>query len=211
MTSFSEHATVGRLGIKRMRMNRHDDSQRSGRPGHPTVPPPPVNSLCDKQLTAPADCPVRDPARADAFTAAVAIGSAGSVHRRTGMRIARALPGDRNVPDPRPPTAGRTHMALQANQIRCFADHHPMWGCDAGTHVRGAVGACIMGRTCGSHLASPTGPRQTASVRHLSGHPATQEVGVGMIIADHPLRTSRRAELPHRAPASGKTPRRNKG
>ena len=85
-----------------MRMNRHDDSQRSGRLVRPTTTP--VNSSYEKQLTAPADRPVRDPARAGAFTTAVAIGGAGSVHRRTGMRAARALPGDRNVPDPRLPT-----------------------------------------------------------------------------------------------------------
>ena len=90
----------GCSGIKRMRMNHHDDSQRSGRlvtqPVRPTLPP--SNSLYENQLTAPADRPVRDPAHAVAFTAAGAIGGAGSVHRRTGMRAARALPGDRNRP-----------------------------------------------------------------------------------------------------------------
>ena len=81
-------------------MNHHDDSQRSGRLVTPPVRPtrPPSNSLYEKQLTAPADRPARDPAHAVAFTAAVAAGGAGSVHRRTGMRAARALPGDRNRP-----------------------------------------------------------------------------------------------------------------
>ena len=175
-----------------MRMNRHDDSQRSGRlVTQPAAAyPPPSNSLYEKQLTAPADRPVHDPAHAVAFTTAVAIGGAGSVHRRTGMRAARALPGDRNVPDPRLLTASKTHAALPANQIRCFADHHsmvahhPVWGYDPDAHVRGAVGACIMGRTCGSHLVSPTGPRQTASVRHLSGHPAVQQRGCKMILKE---------------------------
>ena len=179
-------------GIKRMRMNRHDDSQRSGRLvtqlARSTPHPPTFRT--EKQLTAPADRPVRDPAHAVAFTTAVAIGGAGSVHRRTGMRAARALPGDRNVPDPRLLTASKTHAALPANRIRCFADHHsmvahhPVWGYDPDAHVRGAVGACIMGRTCGSHLVSPTGPRQTASVRHLSGHPAVQQRGCKMILKE---------------------------
>ena len=170
-------------------MNRRDDSQRRGRlvtqPG--AAYSLPSNSLYEKQLTVPADRPHGDPARA---VAVVAIGGAGSVHRRTGMRAARALPGDRNVPDPRLPTASKTHAALPANQIRCFADHHsmvahhPVWGCDPDAHVRGAVGACIKGRTCGSHLVSPTGPRQTASVRHLSGHPATQQRGCKMILKE---------------------------
>ena len=173
-----------------MRMNRHDDSQRSGRlVTQPAAAyPPPSNSLYEKQLTAPADRPQGDPAVAVATV--VAIGSDGYVHRRTGMRAARALPGDRNVPDPRLLTAGKTHAALPANQIRCFADHHsmvahhPVWGYDPDAHVRGAVGACIMGRTCGSHLVSPTGPRQTASVRHLSGHPAVQQRGCKMILKE---------------------------
>ena len=80
-----------------MRMNRHDDSQRSGRlVTQPAAAyPPPSNSLYEKQLTAPADRPQGDPAVAVATV--VAIGGAGSVHRRTGMRAARALPGDRNV------------------------------------------------------------------------------------------------------------------
>ena len=137
-----------------MRMNRHDDSQRSGRlVTQPAAAyhPPLSNSLYEKQLTAPADRPHGDPARAVAGATVVAIGGAGSVHRRTGMRAARALPGDRNVPDPRLLTAGKTHAALPANQIRCFADHHsmvahhPVWGCDPDAHVRGAVGACMIG------------------------------------------------------------------
>ena len=144
LTSFSEHATVGCSGIKRMRMNRHDDSQRSGRlvtqPVRPTQPP--SNSLYEKQLTAPAgrpaDRPLRDPAHAVAFTAAVAIGGAGSVHRRTGMRAARALPGDRNRPGSPYATDCRVDppQALPAIQTRCFADHHPVWRCEARTQTR---------------------------------------------------------------------------
>ena len=93
-------------------------------------PPPltPSNSLYENQLTAPADRPVRDPAHAVAFTAAVAIGGAGSVHRRTGMRAARALPGDRNRPGSPYATDCRIDptQALPAIQTRCFADHHPV-------------------------------------------------------------------------------------
>ena len=55
LTSFSEHATIEGSGIKRMRMNRHDDSQRSGRLVNVTGgPAPPSNSLYEKQLTPPA-------------------------------------------------------------------------------------------------------------------------------------------------------------
>ena len=72
--------------------------------------PPPRNSRTDKQLTAPADRPVRDPAHAVAFTAAVAVGGAGSVPRRTGMRTAAPFPATATVPDPRRRlTAGKTH------------------------------------------------------------------------------------------------------
>ena len=79
-------------------MKGHDDRQRSDRlvvtqPVHPATPP---LLRTEKQLTAPADRSVRDPAHAVAFTTAVAVGGAGSVHRRTGMRTARALPADRN-------------------------------------------------------------------------------------------------------------------
>ena len=65
-------------------------------------PPPPhthTHTLrTEKQLTARADRPVRDPAHTVAFTTAVAIGGARSVHRQTGMLAARVLPGDRNRP-----------------------------------------------------------------------------------------------------------------
>ena len=90
-------------------MKRHDDRQRSDRlavtqPVHP--PSLPHFFRTDKQLTAPADRRVRDPAHAGAFTTAVAIaiGGASSVHRRTGMQTARALPVDRNRPGSPPAT-----------------------------------------------------------------------------------------------------------
>ena len=110
-------------------MKRHDDSQRNGRLAvkQPVYPIPPTFLGTEKQLTAPAHRPVRAPAHAV------------------------ALPGDRNVPDPHPLTAGKTHPALPATQIRCFADHHPVWGCDAGAHVRRAVGAGIMGAHTSIH------------------------------------------------------------
>ena len=63
--------------------------------GAPVVLPPPL-FLTEKQLTAPADRPLRYPAYAVAFTTAVAVGGAGSVHRRTGIKTARTLPVDRN-------------------------------------------------------------------------------------------------------------------
>ena len=68
------------------------------------APPPAFRT--DKQLTAPADRPVRDPAPAGAFTTAVAIaiGGAGPVHRQTGMQTARALPVDHNRPGSPPAT-----------------------------------------------------------------------------------------------------------
>ena len=73
---------------------------------YPRLPPPPT-SRTDKQLTAPADSPVRDPAHAGAFTTAVviAIGGASSVHRQTGMQTARALPVDHNRPGSPPAAA----------------------------------------------------------------------------------------------------------
>ena len=110
----------------------------------------------EKQRTAPADRPVRDPARPVAFTTAVAIGGAGSVHRRNGMRAARALPGDRNGPGSPPATDCRQNPppVLPAIQTRCSADHHPAWGCEAGPDVRRTVGVCVMPSTRGSHLTS---------------------------------------------------------
>ena len=96
---------------------------------------------------APADRPVRDPAHAGAFTTAEAIRGAGSVHRQTGMKTARALPGDRNgagSPLPNSPSQNRPPTS-PVNHIRCSADHRPAWGCDAGAHVRRAVGVCMKG------------------------------------------------------------------
>ncbi len=81
----------------------------------------------EKQLTAPADRPVRESAHAVAFTTVVAIRGAGSVHRRTGMQTARALAADSGRPgsqDPRipacywlpakptPGVAGQSHSLL---------------------------------------------------------------------------------------------------
>ena len=116
-----------------------------------------------RQLTAPADWRVRDPAHAVASTAAVPIGGAGSVHRRTGMRAASALPGDRNRPGSSPATDCRQNPppASPVNQTRCFADHHPVWGCDAGADVRRADGACMMGRA----RAARSAPHNTASTQ----------------------------------------------
>ena len=129
----------------------------------------------EKQLTAPADRPVRDPAHAVALTTAVAVGGTGSAHRRTGMRAARAVLVDRDragSPPAIPP-------ALPAIQTRCFADHRRAWRCDAGLDLRRAVGVCTIGRARAArtapHLTSIAGPRQAASVWHLAGHPVPQE------------------------------------
>ena len=77
-------------------MERRDNSQRSSRSAvtQPMYPPPLFQT--EKQLTAPADRPLRHPAHTVAFTTAVGLGGASSVHRRTGMQTARALPVDRN-------------------------------------------------------------------------------------------------------------------
>ena len=78
-----------------MRTKRYDGSQRSDRFAV-TQPMRPPLGRPEKQLTGWADRPVRDPMRAGAFTIAVVIGCAGSVHRRTPVRTARALLVDRN-------------------------------------------------------------------------------------------------------------------
>ena len=192
----------GVSGIERTRMKRHDDSPRSDRlavtqpvrPILPAGPPPPGstshNSLYDKQLTASADRPVRDPAHAVAFTTAVAVGGAGSVHRQNGMRTARALPGDRNRPRCPPATDCRRNPAptLPAGRsdalLHRFTDHGPAWRCEAGPDVRRAVGACLMGRTRRPHLPSISGPRQTVSVGHLAGHPVPSERRCKMILKE---------------------------
>ena len=117
-------------------MNRHDDSQRSGRlvtqPVRPTpcTSSPRANSLYEKQLTAPADRPVRTPAHAD------------RLHHRGNSRWRRlgpvakpacglpaALPGDRNHAGSPPATDCRQNPppAPPVNHIRCCADHRPAW------------------------------------------------------------------------------------
>ena len=116
-------------------MKRHDDApgwrKRSDRfavtrPVHHT---PPQLFQTDKQLTARADRPLRDPAHTVAFTTAVAIGGARSVHRRTGMLAARVLPGDRNRPGSPPATncAQNPPPALAAIQTHCCSDHRHAW------------------------------------------------------------------------------------
>ena len=69
-------------------MKRHDNSQRSSR----------------SAVTQPMYRPLRHPAHTVAFTTAVGLGGASSVHRRTGMQTARALPVDRNRPGSPPAT-----------------------------------------------------------------------------------------------------------
>ena len=164
------------FGWEWMRMRRNDSTQRCRRlkivqPMRsaailpPPLPPPCTNFQnreAEKQLSAPADRPVRDPAHAVAFTTAVAIGGVGSVHRRTGMRTAPALPGDRNRPGSPRGTDSRQDppTALPAIQTRCFAAHCPAWRCDAGPDVGRAVGVCVMG-----HTRIPTGSRDASRYR----------------------------------------------
>ena len=114
-------------------MKRHDDRQRSDR----FAVTRPVHHTPEKQLTAPADRPVRDPAHTVAFTTAVAIGGARSVHRRTGMLAARVLPGDRNRPGSPPATncAQYPPPALAAMQTHCCSDHRHAWPCNADPDV----------------------------------------------------------------------------
>ena len=65
---------------------------------NPLGPSAPLGTFrTQKQLTAPADLPVRNPAYAFATSVAIAIGAAGSVHRRTGMRSTRSLSGQRSL------------------------------------------------------------------------------------------------------------------
>ena len=165
LTARRAYASVPHLGFDGSAMNCHDDAsgwrKRSDRlvvtqPVHPATPP--CLFRTEKQLTAPVDRRVRDPAHAGAFTTAVAIaiGCAGSVHRQTGMRTGHALPGDRNRPGSPPATDCRQNPppASPAIQTRCFADYDPAWRCDAGPDVRRAVGVCMMGRARGSHVTS---------------------------------------------------------
>ena len=150
-----------------MRMKRNDDSQRGDRlapqdrrPRRRSWPIPPIRSdlvgeadklltvtqpvhptpllfRTENQLTAPADCLVRQPAHTVAFTTAVAIRGAGSVHRRTGMQTALALPVDSRRRGSPPATDCQQNPppALPAIQTRCCADHRPAWRCDAGHPV----------------------------------------------------------------------------
>ena len=115
----------------------------------------------EKQLTAPADRRVRDPAHAGAFTTAVAraIGGAGSVHRRTGIKIktARTLPVDSG--GARFPAATNCAQypppAWAAMQTHCCSDHRHAWRRNADPDVDLEKG--------GSH-----GTQRTARARGVS-------------------------------------------
>ena len=123
--------------------------------GNATAHPPLPTFRTEKQLTAPADRSVHDPAHAVAFTAAVAIGGTGSSDRRATMASAVTRTGYRNRPGSPPATDSRHDPppASPAIQARCFADHHPMvahhpaWRWHAGADARRAVGVGLMGRT----------------------------------------------------------------
>ena len=111
-------------------------------PARPTPPPTPPTFSTEKQLTAPADCPVRDPAHAIVFTTAVVTCGARSVHLRTGMRAAHTLPGDRNRAGSPPATDSRQNPApaSPAIQTRCFAYYDPAWRSEAGADTAERAG-----------------------------------------------------------------------
>ncbi len=103
-----------RLAPQNRRPGRRPEGPRSGGPippvryaagrsilAYPLYPP---TLRTEQQLTARADRRVRDPAHTVAFTTAVAIGGARSVHRRTGMLAAHVLPGDSGRPGSPPAT-----------------------------------------------------------------------------------------------------------
>ena len=119
-------------------MKRHDDSQRSSRLAVTQPMYRPLTSRTEKQLTARADRPLRDPAHAVAFTTAVAVGGTGSVHRRTGMRAAPTLPGgEGSRPGSLPATdcPQNPPPALPAIQTHCCSDHGHAWRCNADPDV----------------------------------------------------------------------------
>ena len=130
LTAVAASPMMRALESRPMRMLHDHTSPRS----HPlaSMPPvclplyPPLPGGSCNQLTARADRPVRESAHAVAFTTDVAIRGAGSVHRRTGMQTARALPGDSGRP---------------AIQTRRGAHHHPVWRREAGADVRRADGS----------------------------------------------------------------------
>ena len=110
---------------------------RLSSPPPPPPPPPPQLFRTEKQLTAPADRPVRAPAHAVAFTTAVAVGGTGPVHRRTGIKTARTLPVDRNGAGSPLATncAQNPPPALAAIQTHCCSDHRHAWRCNADPDV----------------------------------------------------------------------------
>ena len=108
------------------------------------APPVPRNSLYEKQLTAPADRRVRNPAHAVAFSTGVAAG-----YDRSGP----GSPPPSSPSQNRPPTSPVNHM-------RCSADHRPAWRCDAGPDVRRAVRVCMMKRA----RAARSAPHLTSTI-----------------------------------------------
>ena len=164
-------------------MKRHDDRQRSDRfavtrPVHHTPPAPLFQT--EKQLTARADRPLRDPAHTVAFTTAVAVGGAGSVHRRTGIKTARTLP-TATVPDRSPPAtncAQNPPPALAAIQTHCCSDHRHAWRCNADRSRRRSReegGSNDTQRTARAHGVSPGEPGESHAARvhklTLTGRP----------------------------------------
>ena len=148
--------------------------------GNATAHPPLPTFRTEKQLTAPADRSVHDPAHAVAFTAAVAIGGTGSSDRRATMASAVTRTGYRNRPGSPPATDSRHDPppASPAIQARCFADHHPMvahhpaWRWHAGPDVRRPVGAWPDGgRTRATRWArhNPPAPRPDPILVRKSG------------------------------------------
>ena len=105
------------LGVGWMRMKRDDDSHDRLEQRSRCIPPQLFRT--EKQLTAPADRPVRAPAHAVAFSTGVAAGY------------------DRNGPGSRPASncAQNPPPALAAIQTHCCSDHRHAWRCNADPDV----------------------------------------------------------------------------
>ena len=160
------------LWIERMQLTRGDtqhchrlapqDRRPRGRPEGPRSgwPIPPVRSdlvgEADKLLAATQ--PARG-AAAGAFAVSTGV-AAGYVERRLSPG---SFTDHRNGSGSAPATDYRQSppAVLPAMQTRRFADHHPVWRCEAGADVRRADGACMMG----SARAARSAPHNTASTQ----------------------------------------------
>ena len=98
---------IGTLGPRRQSHKLLAATQPEANSSYPRLPPRYQIVGTEKQLTAPADRPVRDPAHAVAFTTAMAIGGTGSSDRRAAVASAVTRTGYRNRPGSPPATDSR--------------------------------------------------------------------------------------------------------